>query len=70
MSEGKGGFKGEKSRIKKWKCPSAGLEHSMPGLQFDAYLVDKVVEVHYFVPDLKVGRFMPVVIDHTTLLFY
>ena len=39
-------------------------------LQFDAYVVGKVVKEHDFMPDLKVDRFMPVVTDHTTLLFY
>ena len=29
----------------------------------------KVVKVHDFMPNLKVGRFMPVVVDNTTLLF-
>ena len=28
----------------------------------------KVVKAHNFMPDLKVGRIMPVVVDHTTLL--
>ena len=27
------------------------------------------IEAHDFMPDLKVGRFMPVVVDNTTLLF-
>ena len=39
----------------------------MPGLQFDAYLVNKIAKVLDFIPDLKVARLMPVVIDHTTL---
>ena len=42
----------------------------MPGLQFDAYLVSKVVKALDFMPDLKVARLMPVVIDHTSLRFY
>ena len=34
----------------------------MPGLQFNAYSVSKVVKkVHDFVPDLKVDRFMPLI---------
>ena len=28
------------------------------------------IEAHDFMPDLKVGRVMPIVIDHTTLLFH
>ena len=43
-----------------------GFELLMSGLQFDAYLVNKVVKAHDFMPDLKVDQFMPVVIDHTT----
>ena len=41
----------------------------MDGLQFVFYLVSKAVQVHAFMLDLKVGRFMPVVVDNTTLLF-
>ena len=50
-------------------CRSVGFEPSMDGLQFVFYLVSKAVQVHAFMPDLKVGRFMPVVGDNTTLLF-
>ena len=28
------------------------------------------IEAHDFMPDVKVGRFMPIVNDHTTLQFY
>ena len=28
------------------------------------------IEAHDFMPDLKVDRFMPVVINHTILMFY
>ena len=42
----------------------------MPELKFDAYLKSKIVKAHDFMPDLKVDRFMPVIIDFTTLLFY
>ena len=48
------------------KRPLAGFEHSMPDLQFDAYFLSKVVEAHDLMPDLKVGRVMPVVIDNRT----
>ena len=41
----------------------------MPGLHFDAYLVSEDVKEHDFMPDLKVGRFMSVVIFRTKLLF-
>ena len=51
-------------------CSSVGLEPWLHGLQFDANLVNKVAEAHDFVPDLKVGRFMPIVIHPTTLLFF
>ena len=43
------------------------LNVTWPGLEFDACLVSKVVKAHNFMPDLKVDRLMPVVIDHTTL---
>ena len=49
-------------------CPSVGFEPSMPVLLFDADLVSKVVEAHDFMPDLKVDRFMPAVIDYATHL--
>ena len=39
----------------------------MSGSLLDTYLVSKIVKVHDFVPDLKVGRVMPVVINPTTL---
>ena len=51
-------------------CSSVGLEPWLHGLQFDTYLVNKVAEAHDFVPDLKVGRFMPIVFDHTALQFH
>ena len=41
----------------------------MTGLQLNVYLVSKVIKVQDFMPDPKVGRFMPIFIDHTTLLF-
>ena len=47
-----------------------GFEPSTPGLQFNAYLLSKVVMAHDFMPDLKVDRFMPDIIYLTTLLFY
>ena len=44
-----------------------GFEPSISGLQFDANLASKVYKVDDFLPDRKVGQFMPVVIDdHTT----
>ena len=46
-----------------------GFDPSMPWLQLKVYLVFKVDKVQDFVPDLKVGRFMPIFIDYTTLLF-
>ena len=52
------------------QCTLVEFEPSMSRLQFDTYLVSKVVKVHDFMPDLKVVRLMPVVIDHTTLNFY
>ena len=39
-----------------------GFEPSMPWMEFDAYLVSKIVKAHDFMPDLKVGPFIPVVI--------
>ena len=48
----------------------AGFEPSKLGLYFNVYLVSKIVKVHDFMPDPKVGQFMRVVIDDTTLLFY
>ena len=45
------------------QCPSVGFKPSVPGLQFDAYIVgSRVVKAHDFMPDQKVGRFMPVII--------
>ena len=52
------------------KCPLVGFEPAIPELQLDAYLMSKVVEAHDFMPDLKVDRFMPIIIEHTALLFY
>ena len=40
-----------------------GFEPSKLGLQFNAYLLSKVVKAHDFMPDLKVDRFMPVIIE-------
>ena len=45
-----------------------GFERLMSALQFDAYSANKVVKAHNFMPDLKVSRFVPVVVNHTTLL--
>ena len=50
------------------KNPIVEFERSMSALHFDAYLASKVVEAHNFMPNVKVGRFVPVVVDHTTLL--
>ena len=50
------------------QCPSVRFEPSMSGSLFDTYLVKKIVQVHDFVPDLQVGRVMPVVNGYTTLL--
>ena len=47
-----------------------GFELLMSGLQFDAYLVNKVVKAHDFMPDLQVDQYMPVVIDCMNLLLY
>ena len=34
------------------------------------YVRSMRIQVHDFMPDLKVGRFMPIMIGHTTLQFY
>ena len=52
------------------KCHFVGLKPSMSGLQFVTYLASIVFKAHDFMPDLKVDRFMPVVINHTILMFY
>ena len=68
-SEDKGRFKRKnKIRLKMEWFLLVGFEPSMDGLQFVFYLVSKAVQVHAFMPDLKVGRLMPVVVDNTTLL--
>ena len=45
------------------KCPVMGFEPSMHRLQGDAHLLSKVFKALDFMPDQKVDRFMPVVID-------
>ena len=47
-----------------------GFEPSTLELHLDACLVSKVVEVLDFMSALKVGRFMPVVVDKMTHPFY
>ena len=49
---------------------SDGTRTLNPVMQFAASLASKVVKAHDFMPELKVGRFMPVVIVHTTLLLH
>ena len=48
----------------------SGIQNLNAWVAVDAYLVSKVFKVLDFMPDLKVGQFMPVVIDLTTLLFH
>ena len=70
-SKDNGRFKSESEADQKMEyCSSVGFELSMFGLLFDAYLVSKVVKAHDFMPDLKVGRYMPVVNDAMNLLFH
>ena len=45
------------------------FERSMSALQFDADLASKVVEAHNFMPNVKVGRFVPL-LSSTTQLFF
>ena len=61
---------GKRIRSRKWNSVLfVRFEPSIPGLKFDAYLWSKVALVHDLVPNLKVVRFMPIVIAQTTLLF-
>ena len=45
-------------------CPSVGFESAKSEFYLDANLVSKFVKVLAFVPDLKVDRFIPVVIPY------
>ena len=47
----------------------AGFEPLKLGLYFNVYSVSKIVKVHDFRPDPKVGQFMCVVIDNMIRLF-
>ena len=57
-------FKRKNIRSKNGIASLFWIEPSMLELNLDSYFVKKVVEVHDFVPDLKVDRFMPFVIDN------